>query len=111
MAMKTPESKDLVINTDTMIGRADVTNGGTYSIIAVNRGASSQKVRVAWNAVTATMADAQMLVYDFALPATGEPLIIAGIPLAAGLYINARANGADVTVGMYGIDKDQKNGE
>lgn len=105
MATANRSSVDLTTTSATQVGQAGI-SGGAYTITAVNYSASAATITIAVNAVTATIANAGTLVYQYSLPATGEPLILTGVVLAASEYVNAQAGtGSAIAVTMSGYDK------
>jgi hypothetical protein len=103
MATINTSSVDLTTTSATEVGQAGA-NGGTYIVTAVARGTATT-VTIAANAASATIANAGTKVYQYELPATGEPLRIK-VVLGASEYLNAQAGAGNlVSVSMEGYDK------
>jgi hypothetical protein len=97
---------DLAATTNTIVYTVPAGRQSTVTVAVSNRSANTRAVRVAYlpSATIGSLANADWLLYDFPL-GPGGYFRESGLPVGAGHSIVARADGADITVQVVGVEE------
>jgi hypothetical protein len=93
---------DLAAATNTTVYGPTVPTKGVFNIRFCNRNSSAVSVRLSVSA-TSTPAAKEYIEYGALIPANGV-LEDQGIPIQAGMYIQAYSDTANVSVNVWGVE-------
>ena len=99
-------SAALAADTYTVIYEVPADRNATFNIVAVNRGGTDARVRVAITEEAATPVDADFIEFDSLVPGDGGVLERVALIAGSGEKVMVRSNMATLSVRVHGLEED-----